>query len=312
MTPSSQGVEYAQLRAFVEVAEQGGFSRAAERLGVTPSSLSQTIRALETRLGVRLFNRTTRSVALTPPGQALFNRLRPAMDEIGAAVEMASRAGGRVAGTVRVHAARVAAARRIEPMLAAFHAAHPDVVIDLTVDDAVVDIVAGGFDLAIRPGEVVEKDMIAVKLGGDHRQFPMATPDYLARHGRPAEPGDLTAHACIRWRWDGRSQPYDWEFCRDGAWFAVSVAGPLIVNDRRMMLDACLAGIGIAFLTNEEGAPHIAAGRLEPMLEPWCAAYPGFFLCYPRQRQMAPALRAFIDAVRAVEHDYTIPANKSW
>ncbi|MAD40734.1 MAG: LysR family transcriptional regulator [Tistrella sp.] len=299
MTPTVHGAEYAQLVAFVAVAEQAGFSRAAEALGVTPSALSQTIRALEERLGVQLLNRTTRSVATTPAGAALLERLRPAMAEIGDAVSGAARAGGRIAGTVRVHAARVAAERRVLPMLPAFHAAHPDVVIDLTADDAVVDPVAGGFDLAIRPGEVVEKDMIAVRLGGEHRQMPVATPGFIARHGRPETPEALTDFDCIRWRWRGRSLPYDWEFHRADGWFAVSVEGPLILDDRRLMLDACLAGIGIAFLTDEEAGPFLADGRLVAMLEPWCAPYPGFFLCYPRQRRMPPAMRAFIDALRA-------------
>lgn len=299
MTPSVQGSEYAQLRAFVAVAEQMSFSRAAEQLGVTPSSLSQMIRNLEDRMGIRLFNRTTRSVAATPAGEALLLRLRPAMDEIASALTNAARFRDGIAGTVRVIAARGAAFAYVEPVLGAFHRAYPDVLLDVTVDDAVIDVVAGGWDVAIRPGEVVERDMIGVQIGGEMRQVPVATPEYLARHGTPATPEDLLGHNCIRWRWAGRPLPYNWEFCRDGEWFELIVDGKLIVSERALMISACLDSSGIAFVTNLEIAELVTQGRLVPLLEPWCAPFPGYFLCYPQQRQMAPALRAFIDFVRA-------------
>lgn len=299
MTPSVQGSEYAQLRAFVAVAEQMSFSRAAEQLGVTPSSLSQMIRNLEDRMGLRLFNRTTRSVAATPAGEALLLRLRPAMDEIANALANAARFRDGTVGTVRVIAARGAALAYIEPILGAFHSAYPDVLLDVTVDDAVVDVVAGGWDVAIRPGEVVERDMIGVQIGGEMRQIPVATPEYLARHGTPAAPEELLGHNCIRWRWAGRPLPYNWEFCRDGEWFELVVNGKLIVSERALMISACLDGAGIAFATNLEIEELVAQGRLVPFLEPWCAPFPGYYLCYPQQRQMAPALRAFIDYVRA-------------
>lgn len=298
MTPSVQGAEYAQLRAFVAVAEQMSFSRAAEQLGVTPSSLSQMIRNLEERMGIRLFNRTTRSVAATPAGEALLLRLRPAMDEIASALANAAHFRDGAAGTVRVIAARLAAAAHIEPFLAKFHQAYPDILLDVTIDDAAVDVVAGGWDVAIRPGEVVEKDMIGVQIGGELRQYAVAAPDYVARHGAPRVPEDLYAHNCIRWRWAGRAHPYNWEFCRDGDWFEIVVDGKLIVSERPLMITACLDGSGIAFATNREVDGHVAEGRLLKLLEPWCEPYPGYFLCYPRQRQMAPALRAFIDFIR--------------
>jgi len=299
MTPTVQGSEYAQLRAFVAVAEVTSFSRAAEQLGITPSSLSQTIRLLEERLSLRLLNRTTRSVSVTPAGEALLHRLRPAMDEIGAALANASRFRDAAAGTVRVHAARVAAAAHIAPILGDFTRAYPDILLDITVDDAVVDIVAGGWDVALRPGEVVEKDMIAVQLGGEHRQIAVATPEFVAAHGAPATPEDLQRFNCIRWRWSGRPLPYNWEFCRDGSWFEVVVRGTPIVSERPMMIGACLDGVGIAFATDLEVGGLVREGRLIPMLEDYCAPYPGYFLCYPKQRQMAPALRAFIDFLRA-------------
>ena len=298
MTPTVQGSEFAQLRTFVTVAELLSFSRAAERLGVTPSSLSQTIRNLEERLGIRLLNRTTRSVALTPAGETLLLRLRPAMDEINAALASATRFRDTPAGTVCVHAARLAAQAFVLPMLGAFSRSYPEITVDVTVDDAVVDIVSGGWDVAIRPGEVVERDMIAVEIGGPLVQYPVATPDYIARRGTPKAPEQLLDHNCILWRWAGQSLPYAWAFCRNGNWFELVVKGTIIVSDRAMMLAACLDGAGIAFATNREADALIAEGRLVRMLDPYCEPYPGYFLCYPRQRQMAPALRAFMDALR--------------
>ncbi|MEH0196462.1 LysR family transcriptional regulator [Caulobacter sp. CCNWLY153] len=299
MDPHIQGQEYAQLRAFVAVAQLASFSRAAEQLGISPSALSQTIRLLEERLGVRLLNRTTRSVAPTPAGGALLARLAPAMGEIAAAVGAVGRFRSAAAGTVRLHSSRLASAVFVEPMLASFHAAYPDIVLDLTIDDAVVDMVAGGYDAAIRPGEVIEKDLIAVRIGPDHRQLAAASPAYLAAHGAPEAPADLHQHHCLRWRWSGRATPYNWEFYKDGAWFEVAVDGPLIVNERSAMLRAAIDGLGIGFFTSLELAGPVSEGRLTPLLEAWTHPYPGYAICYPRQRQMAPALRAFIDALRA-------------
>jgi DNA-binding transcriptional LysR family regulator len=185
-------------------------------------------------------------------------------------------------------------------MLRAFHEKYPDVVLDITLDDEVVDVVAGGYDAAIRIGEVIERDMIAIKLGGDLRQIAVASPEYLARRGTPEHPRDLTSHSCIGWRWPGHERPYDWEFFEDGKWFEVAVEGPIIANSKEFGLQAALDGLGIAFATDYFVGPHIAAGRLVPLLERWSAPFPGYYLCYPERRQMAPILRAFIDAVRAV------------
>ena len=293
------GADYNQLRAFVAVGELLSFSRAAEALAVSPSALSQMVRGFEERVGVRLLNRTTRSVALTDAGENLFRRVRPAVSELGDAVGQVRRYRERPAGTLRVHAFRSAAERYIEPILPAFTQAYPDVVLDITLDDEVVDVVAGGFDAAIRIGEVIERDMVAVRLGAELRQIAVASPDYLSVHGRPEHPRDLVRHRCIRWRWPGRLTPYAWEFFENESWFEVAVDGPLIVDDKQMAMRATLQGVGIGFLVEETVADHIAAGQLVPLLEPWCAPFPGLFLCYPQQRQMAPALRAFIDAVRS-------------
>lgn len=290
--------DYGALRAFVAIAEAASFTRAAQNLGVSSSALSQIVRGLEDRIGCRLLNRTTRSVSLTEAGAALLRRARPAFDEIGAAFDEVRERGDRVAGVVRVHAFPIAATRFIQPVLARFHRRFPDVVLDLTLDDMVVDLVADGYDAGIRIGEVIERDMVAIRLGPELRQVVVASPGYLAEHGRPQTPQDLLNHPCVRWRWRGQPQPYAWEFYENGRWFSVSVRGPLIVDRREFGVAAAVQGVGIAFAIEQVVAPWIAAGQLVPLLETWSAPFPGFFLCYPQQRQMAPALRAFIDTVR--------------
>ena len=290
--------DYAAMRAFVAITEATSFTQAAQSLGVSSSALSQVVRGLEDQMGCRLLNRTTRSVSLTEAGAALLRRARPAFDEIGAAFDEVWDRGNRVAGVVRVHAFPIAAAHFIQPMLARLHRRFPNVVLDLTLDDMVVDLVADGYDAGIRIGEVIERDMVAIRLGPELRQVVVASPEYLAEHGRPQAPQDLLNHPCVRWRWRGQPQPYAWEFCEDGRWFSVSVREPLIVDRREFGVAAAVQGVGIAFAIEQVVAPWIAAGQLVPLLEAWSAPFPGFFLCYPQQRQMAPALRAFIDTVR--------------
>jgi DNA-binding transcriptional LysR family regulator len=298
MDPVLSSSDYNQLRAFVAVGELLSFSRAAEALGASPSAVSQMVRGFEERVGVRLLNRTTRSVGLTEAGENLFQRVRPAVSELSDAIGQVRRYRDRPAGTVRVHAFRSAAERHIEPILQGFARAYPDVVLDITMDDEVIDFVAGGYDAAIRIGEVIERDMIAIRLGPELRQLAVASPEYLAANGSPQHPKDLIDHACIRWRWPGHTSPYAWEFYEHGSWFSVAVSGPLIVNDKDYATKAVLKGIGIGFAVEDAVRDHLAAGRLVTLLEPWSAPFPGHFLCYPSQRQMAPSLRAFIDAVR--------------
>jgi DNA-binding transcriptional LysR family regulator len=290
--------DLAHLRAFLVVAQRLSFSQAADALGVKPSALSHTIRSLEERLGIQLFNRTTRSVALSPAGQALASRLGPAMQAIGGALSDARRVASRPSGTIRIVATRFAARLEVAPALARFAAAAPDVVLDMTVTDEIGDFVAEGFEAALRPHEVIDQDMVSVRIGGDHRQIAVASPAYLQEHGRPATPNDLSQHRCIQWRWEGHETPYAWEFVRDGNWFEVAVTGPLIVDDRDVAIHAALAGAGIAFATEQEVGEYLACGRLEALLVDWTGYFPGFHLCYPKQRQMAPALRALIDVLR--------------
>jgi len=291
--------DFGQLRAFVAVAEALNFTRAAEKLGVSSSALSQLVRGLEERVGVRLLHRNTRRVSLTEAGDQLFQRVRPAVQELAAAMGQTSELRAHPAGIVRIHCFRAAAELFLRPLLRPFHDAYPDIVLDITLDDEVVDIVAGGYDAAIRLGEVIERDMIAIKLGPELRQFVVASPSYLGRHGTPQHPRELATHACIRWRWPGHEAPYKWEFLEHGTWFDVAVEGPIITNLKDFGVLAAVDGLGIAFASQQLIAPHVAAGRLVTLLEPWSGMFPGYHLCHPAQRQMAAPLRAFIDAVRA-------------
>jgi DNA-binding transcriptional LysR family regulator len=300
MIPTS---DYGGLRAFVAVAEALSFGRAADMLGISSSALSQTIRGLEDRVGTRLLNRTTRSVSLTEAGRALLDRIRPAVDELGAAIDQLRSADGRPTGTVRIHSFRSAAELFLTPMLARFAREYPEIILDITLDDTVIDVVSGGFDAAIRLGEVIERDMVALRLGPELRQVAVASPAYLAEHGMPATPHDLLSHTCIRWRWPGHSAPYAWEFCEEGRWFTVAVSGPLIASNREFGINAAVNGVGIAFAVEQTVASFIADGRLMPLLEAWSAPFPGFFLCYPQQRHMAPAMRTFIDRLRSTRSD---------
>lgn len=295
--------EFGALRAFAAVAEQRSFSRAAEQLGVSSSALSQLIRGLEERLGIRLLHRTTRSVSLTEAGAALLAKVAPAIDSLAGALDQARSAARQPTGTVRLHCFHAAADRFVVPILPKLARAFPDITLDLTIDDTVVDLVGSGNDAGIRIGELIERDMVALRLGGDIRQLAVGAPAYLAEHGVPQTPKDLLQHRCIRWRWPGQPGPYAWEFFEKGHWFSVSVDGPLITSSRAVMVEAALAGVGIAFLKEESVVDAFARGALVPLLTDWSVPFPGYYLCYPQQRQMAPALRVVIDTIRAAAPD---------
>jgi len=293
-----RGTEFAELRAFAAVAEQGNFARAAARLRLSPSSLSQIIRSLEARVGVRLLNRTTRSLSLTPAGERLLTRFKPAMAEMEGAVEDARALQGRPAGVVRLHSSRSATRQFVEPVLGRFHAAYPEIVLDMTIDDAVINIVEAGYDAGMRLGELLDNDMVALKLGGEIRQLAVASPAYLARHGTPLVPADLLNHRCVNWRQPGSKGLYNWEFFENGHWIAVAVEGPLIVSHREYAIEAALQDVGIVFWSDHQLRPPIEAGQLVPVLEAYSAPFPGWYLYYPKQRYMPTALRAFIDFMR--------------
>ncbi len=295
-----RGNEFADMRAFVTVAEQGSFARAAEQLAVSPSALSQTIRTLEERLDVRLFNRTTRSVSLTEAGRQLLTRMQPLMQEFDAAFEEVTQLRGKPSGTLRICAPQMAIIHLLQPMLGVFQEQYPDIVLDLTSDESLGDIVARGFDAGIRLGEHVDQDMVAVRVGPDLRQIAVASPDYLEKNGVPQTPHDLQHHRCINWRRAGQASVYNWEFAKDGEWFDVSVKGTLIVNDCAVALQAAVDGLGITVWTEDWMASHLESGRLVPLLSEWSPFFPGFYLYHTSRTRMPATLRAFIDVVKRV------------
>jgi len=293
-----RGSDFAELRAFAAIVEHGSFARAAKHLGMSSSALSQTIRLLESRLGVQLLNRTTRSVAPSVVGQQLYERLGPTMLELDAAVSEAVGAAGRVAGLLRINTSGVAATKLISPRLGRFHRACPDVQLDIVINDGLSDIVADRCDAGIRGGERLEKDVVAVRLTADMEMMAVATPDYLNRHGTPKIPADLHAHACINWRYPGSGAVYRWEFEKDGKSFEMSVEGPLTSSMQEVVLEGALQGLGILYTYNDDRiVSAIGDGRLKRVLTDWSPKFPGLFLYYSSRRSPTPALRAFIDCL---------------
>ncbi|SIR59495.1 LysR family transcriptional regulator [Pseudacidovorax sp. RU35E] len=292
-----RGSEFAELQAFAAVVERASFARAAAALGLSPSALSQTIRQLETRLGQRLLNRTTRSVAPTQAGARLYEQLVPLLQSLSAAVAEAS-ASGQMGGVLRINTLSMAARQLIAPRLDRFHRAHPTVMLDIVVDDALGDIVAGRFDAGIRVGGRLEKDMVAIRLTPDIRMVAVASPDYVSRHGAPARPQDLHQHACINWRLEAEGRTYRWEFERRRERMEVTVTGPLTTNDAGLGLSAALQGLGIAYAFDQDGVcALLAEGRLVQVLADWSITRPGLFLYHPNRRHMPAPLRAFIDCL---------------
>jgi DNA-binding transcriptional LysR family regulator len=293
-----RGSEFAELKAFAAIVERASFARAADHLGLSPSALSQTIRQLEARLGVRLLNRTTRSVAPTEAGSRLYERVAPMILELDAAVADAVAARDRVAGTLRINTLSMAATSLIAPRLGRFHRAHPDVVLDLVIDESLSDIVAGRFDAGIRVGQRLEKDMIAVRLTPDVRMLAVASPEYFARSGEPKTPLDLHNHACINWRFPGSGRVYRWPFENKGQRFELSVEGPVVANYGDVVVDAALQGLGIMYAYHDDRVVEaLARGRLKRVLADWSVTSPGLYLYYSNRRHPQPALRAFIDCL---------------
>lgn len=292
-----RGSDYAELRAFAAIAEQGSFARAAAQLTVSPSALSQTIRGLETRLGVRLLNRTTRSVAPTEAGARLLERLLPAMSEFDAAVADVKALSGRPSGTLRINCPRTAAIHVLGPLIGPFLKAYPEIALDIVTEEKLVDIVAGRFDAGIRLGEKVEQDMVAVRFGGDLEMLVVGSPGYFAQHGKPKTPRDLKSHRCINTRWPTDGSLYRWEFERGTEQLEAAVTGPLTVNEPEVAVQAAIDGVGLAFLFRYQVQAALTAGKLLQVLKDWSPPFPGFYLYYPGRRQMPPPLRAFIDFI---------------
>src|SRR6185369_8488800 len=283
------------LAAFAVVAEERSFTRAALRLGVSTSAVSHAISGLEERLGVRLLARTTRNVAPTEGGERLLAQLRPALDDIDAALTEVGRLREKPAGTIRLIAPPLAVAMTVSAKLAQFTRDYPDVVLDITTeDDSRRDLIAGRFDAGIHLGEFVQKDMVAVKVTAPQRAAIVGAPSYFESHPRPKTPRDLTAHHCIRYRMGACGPVYRWEFEKRGKPVTVSISGPLIFNDVELTLRAASDGMGLAFALEEQVAERIARGELLRVLEDWCPPFDGFFLYYPSRRQQPAALRALV------------------
>jgi DNA-binding transcriptional LysR family regulator len=295
-----RGTEFAELTAFVEVAEQRNFAKAAAHLGIAPSTLSQTIRSLEERLGVRLLNRTTRSVAPTEAGERLLGQLRPALENVGRAVEQVNAFRDKPMGTLRLLVGRPIALAVMEPLIGPFLAAYPEISIEIVSEDSRTDLVDGRFDAGLRIGERIERDMIAVRIVEQIHLGCFASPRYLAAHAPPRTPHDLRAHECVRVRaqWDDAIHP--WEFLENGKPFELVVHGRLVVNDLALALRAAAAGSGIAYLSTIMAAPYTSDGRLVSLLQDWCPSLSGVYIYYPSRRQMPAPLEAFVAFARRI------------
>jgi DNA-binding transcriptional LysR family regulator len=290
--------QFSQLSAFVAVAEHGNFTKAATHLGLSPPSLSQTVRSLETRLGVRLLNRTTRSVALTAAGERLLADMQPLLEGIDKAVDAVNQFRDTPMGCLRLTASRFAAVMIVGPLIGSFLTEYPDMRVELFVDDSQSDIVSGRFDAGVRWGERIDKDMIAVRMGGGFRLIPVASPAYLARNPRPNTPKDLRAHRCIHYRHTWNGALHRWIFEKDGEQIEMAVEGALIVNDMDLALAAARDGLGIAYVPEATARLSIEDGRLVPLLEDWCRFELDFFLYYSSRRQMPLPLQTLIAFIR--------------
>ncbi|WFU46574.1 LysR family transcriptional regulator [Sinorhizobium terangae] len=296
---------FSGLMEFLAVAEHRSFTAAAATLGVTPNAVSQTIKALETRLGVQLFVRTTRRVALTEAGSALLLRARPAASEIAEAYDLLGGFRDRPIGNLRLTVPRMAIPLVLTPLLPRFRQAYSDVSVEVSIDDAAIDITERGFDAGIRIGEAVEKDMVAVRLTPDIGWAVVGAPAYFARRGRPATPEELTRHESIRYRYPTSGTIYRWEFEREGRDFSVDAPGGLTVNDFLLLIELAQAGMGLAYLPEPSVREAVAAGRLERVLHAYLPTSPGLFIYFPAKAQTQPKLRAFLDLTTRIGREKT-------
>lgn len=285
------------LVAFWKVAQYKGFSAAAAELEVSPSALSQAVRHLEARLGVRLLHRTTRSVSLTEAGEAYLKRVGPALGQVMEAGEELSVMQGRPAGTLRINAARVAIAMVLQQRLEGFVREYPHVQIELTNDEGFIDIVERGFDAGIRMGESVQRDMVALPMGGSVTMAVVGSPVYFERHPAPRHPDDLKRHDCIRFRFSGSGAIYKWEFEIEGRPVEYEVQGHLTISDSLFGLDAALEGVGLAYTYDQLAEPHVRSKRLKRVLAKFCPTFPGFYLYYPSRHDQPAKLKALVEYV---------------
>lgn len=286
------------LNAFLAVARERSFTKAAAKLGVSSSALSHAMRGLESRLGVRLLNRTTRSVAPTDAGERLQRTVGPHLEEIAAELGALGELRTKPAGSIRISATDYAAKAILLPRLADFLPRYPDIKVEIIVDDKLVDIVAEGFDAGVRDGEQVARDMIAVRIGPSQRMAVVGTPTYFAKHAPPKKPQDLTDHNCINLRLPTRGGLYAWEFQKGKRVLNVHVEGQLISNRADALLHAALNGMGLAYVLADVAQPYLDDGRLEWVLQDWCPPFPGYHLYYPNRRQASPAFALLLEALR--------------
>jgi DNA-binding transcriptional LysR family regulator len=286
------------LTVFLAVAEHRSFTGAADALEVSPTAVSKAIRQLEQRHGVVLFQRTTRSVALTEAGTALYQRVRPAATEITDALASLAELGKRPVGILRLTMSRPAMMLVIEPIIAEFRRTYPEVTLDLSLDEGTVDLTSGLYDAGIRQGESVEKDMVAVRLTPELRWCVVGSPGYLERAGRPSTPGELHDHKCLLYRFVTSGQKHRWEFDQGGREVTIDVPSGLIVNDRMELIRLAVMGLGLAYVGELEAAKEIGAGQLVPVLQNYITPSAGLFLYFPARTQHQPKLRVLIDVLR--------------
>ncbi|MCW0000116.1 LysR family transcriptional regulator [Pararhizobium sp. YC-54] len=286
------------LAAFSVVAREQSFTRAAAKLGVSPSALSQTIRNLEERLGLRLLTRTTRSVSSTEAGERLLRTVAPRFEEIEVELAALSELRDKPAGTVRITAGEHPAIAVLQPALKRFLPDYPDIQVEIIIDYGLTDIVAEGYDAGVRMGEQVAKDMIAVRIGPDMRMAVVASTAYFERHPPPQSPQDLTAHTCINVRLPTYGGLFPWGLEKDGREVKVRGEGQLVFNSLAMRLSSALDGLGVAYMPEDQVLPYLAEGRLVRVLEDWCPSFPGYHLYYPSRRQQSPALALLADVLR--------------
>jgi DNA-binding transcriptional LysR family regulator len=289
------------VEAFLSVAQHRSFRRAAAELGVTPSAISQAVRALEARVGAALFIRTTRSVGLTEAGEQFLSRARPAFEELVAASEVARELGQRPVGLLRLTVPRAVVPILLEPLVASFCQAYPEVEVEIAASEELVDLAAKTFDAGIRLGQFIDADMVAVRLTPPFRFIIVGSPAYFARSPRPERPDDLREHACLRLRRSNGALA-SWSLNDSGRAIEIAVSGPLIANDFPTVLGAAVQGVGLAQVPVPIAAEPLTAGKLVQVLEPFAPMSPGVFLYYPGRRQVMPKLRAFIDHVKSRFH----------
>lgn len=290
--------ELGDLVAFLTVAEERSFTRAAARLGTSQSSLSHTVRRLEERMGLRLLTRTTRNVAPTEAGEQLVLTLGPAFNDIRERLDSLTALRQRPAGNIRITASRNAAETILMPAVKTLMEKYPDINIEISIDQKLTDLVAERFDAGVRLGEQVEKDMIAVRIGPELRMVVAGSPEYFTRNPKPETPHDLTRHSCINLRMATLGGLYAWEFERDGRPLNVRVDGQFICNDVPMIIDAAVDGLGLTCLPSDQIDPIVAQGKLVKVLEDWCPPFPGYHLYYPSRRHASSAFALLVDALR--------------